>query len=239
MADNMSSAVQSGGPVQEDNGSGGGSTYLRPDELLRKYSVSLTNTLADAGILAAMTGFGYDKTRVNEGTAMHGQVVDLFARQRKEYGEQLEASAELKDIFEKSYAAYITSIQVARIAFENDPNAYAALMLTGARSRLISAWFKQADTFYRNLLQNGEFVAKMGEYGYTVEKLSMEHSLVRQVMAANARHKKEMGESQEATKVRDAAMENLESWMSKFYRIAKIACAGHDQWLEKLGLKEP
>ncbi|MBN1576518.1 MAG: hypothetical protein JW913_08200 [Chitinispirillaceae bacterium] len=233
-----STALNGSATVKEDKGPGRSSTYLRPDELLRQYSVSLTNAQSDDGIGEAMAGYGYGSDRINEGVTLHGRVVDLFARQKKEYGEQLEASASLKEIFAKADAAYGTSYKVARIAFENDPNAYTALMLSGTRSKLISLWFKQTDTFYRNILQNNDFLLKIGEYGYTSEKLSGEHSLVQEVMAANARHKRERGESQEATKVRDAAMENLEAWMSKFYRIAKIACAGHDQWLEKLGIRE-
>jgi hypothetical protein len=232
------STVVNGSETGKDKGSGVGSKYLRPDELLRNFSVSLTNATVDDGISRALAGYGYNKDRINEGVVLKTQVDELIARQKKEYGEQLDASAMLKDAFGKADAAYNTSYKVARIAFENDPNACTALMLTGNRSKLVSVWHKQADTFYRNLLQNAGFLAKMGEYGYTAEKLTAEYALVKEVMAANARHKKERGESQEATKVRDAAMENLESWMSKFYRIAKIACSGQVQWLEKLGIQE-
>ncbi|MBN2036969.1 MAG: hypothetical protein JW768_09535 [Chitinispirillaceae bacterium] len=237
MADSINSAVpDSTGKVKREKA--GDSKYRRPDELLRDYSVTLTNAAGDAGIGQALAGRGYGKDRLSEGASLLSQVNDLFAKQKQEYGEQLEASAALKETFNRADSAYNPSYKIARIAFEDDPNAFTALMLSGTRSKLISVWHKQADTFYRNLLGNGEFVAKMAEYGYTAEQLSNEHALVQEVMAANARHKKEMGESQEATKVRDAAMEKLEVWMSKFYRIARIACAGQQQWLEKLGLQE-
>jgi DNA primase large subunit len=130
------------------------------------------------------------------------------------------------------------TVKVARIAFESDTNATTALMLTGTRSKVISAWLKQADTFYRNLTANLEFVKKMAYYGYTVDKLKDEQKLLQDVIAADAKHKKERGEAQESTKVRDKALEDLEAWMSKFYQIARIACAGQNQWLEKLGIKE-
>ena len=95
---------------------------------------------------------------------------------------------------------------------------------------------KQAAAFYRNLIANQDFIRKMAYYGYTVDKLKEEQKLVQDVAAADARHDKEMGESQEATAVRDNALAELEEWMSKFCLVARIACAGHDQWLEKLGL---
>jgi hypothetical protein len=62
--------------------------------------------------------------------------------------------------------------------------------------------------------------------------------MVMDVIAADARHKKEMGESQEATEVRDNSFEELSDWMSKFYVVAKIALASKPQWLEKLGIKQ-
>jgi hypothetical protein len=225
-------------PEQEPETNGGSSKYLRPDELLRKWSVSLTNSTADSGILTALSKYGYDASRIAEGSAMHANVTGLFAKQKKEYGEQLDASAALSAAFSTSNAAYMPSIKIARIAFEGDINATAALLLSGARSKVISTWTRQADTFYRNLIANKDFVDKMAYYGYTVDKLNAEWKLVQDVAAADAKHKKERGESQEATVVRDNALAELESWMSRFYRVARIACAGQAQWLEKLGIKE-
>jgi len=225
-------------PEQEPEAQGGGSKYLRPDELLRKFSVSLTNARADAGILNTMSRFLYDDKRISEGIAMHAKVAELFAKQRKEYGEQLDASSALENTFNKAAAAYMETLKISRIAFEGDTNAIAALLLSGPRSKVLSVWIKQADTFYRNLLPNADFMKKMGFYGYTGDKLKNEQKMVQDVMAADAKHKKEKGESQEATKVRDNALADLETWMSKFYRIATIACAGQQQWLEKLGIKQ-
>jgi hypothetical protein len=126
-------------PEQEPDTNGGGSKYLRPDELLRKWSVALTNA-NDPGILGAMSKFAYDSKRIGEGAALHAKVTDLFARQKKEYGEQLDASAGLSGAFDKANAAYMQSVKIARIAFEGDTNAVSALLLTGARSKVVSAW---------------------------------------------------------------------------------------------------
>ena len=54
--------------------------------------------------------------------------------------------------------------------------------------------------------------------------------------AANANQAKEMGEAQAATKERDAALDDLDQWLSDFNTVAKIALKNHDQWIEKLGL---
>jgi hypothetical protein len=86
MADpNTNTAPVTDTPEQEPK-SIGGSRYLRPDELLRKYSISLTNANADTGILGAMGRFAYDAKRIGEGNDLYAQVVDLFAKQKKESG---------------------------------------------------------------------------------------------------------------------------------------------------------
>jgi hypothetical protein len=185
-----------------------------------------------------MSEFGYDAGRIARGTELHEKVNDLFAKQKQEYGEQLEASEALSAAFDGANRTYMRTVKIARIAFEDDTGAIAALLLSGARSKAVSSWSRQADTFYRNLLATPAFLEKMAFYGYTPEKLRAEHAMIDEVIAADAKHKKERGESQEATAVRDDAFAELEAWMSKFYRIAKIACAEEHQWLEKLGLKE-
>ncbi len=223
---------------QDPEASRGRSQYLRPDEQLRNWSIALTNAAADTGLLEELSHFGYDAQRIGEGIALHGKVTELFAQQKKEFGEQLAASAELSVAFEKAHIAYMKSVKIARMAFEDDANATVALQLRGERSRVIAKWSKQAETFYANLLDDPDFLNKMAYFGYTAEKLTDEQGLVRAVKSADAKHKQERGESQEATALRDHALAELESWMSKFYRVCRIAFDGKEQWLEKLGLKE-
>jgi hypothetical protein len=44
-----------------------------------------------------------------------------------------------------------------------------------------------------------------------------------------------MGEAQEATRLRDARLDELDEWMSDFKVVAQVALKENDQWLEKLG----
>jgi len=62
---------------------------------------------------------------------------------------------------------------------------------------------------------------------------------VQAVAEANAVQEKEKGEAQEATKLRDAALDDLDQWMSDFIAIARLALEERPQYLEKLGVVEP
>ena len=63
--------------------------------------------------------------------------------------------------------------------------------------------------------------------------------MVQAVAEANAVQEKEKGEAQEATKLRDAALDDLDQWMSDFIAIARLALEERPQYLEKLGVVEP
>jgi hypothetical protein len=212
--------------------------YESPEEAMRRYHITLTNAPSDPGIMAELKKFNYDEARLKQGAGLLAKTVGLYAEQKKEYGEQIEASEEFRSLWVRSKAAYNDTLQIARTAFASDGNAYTALMLAGKRKVSKSGWSEQALTLYRNLLATPAFMEKIGYFGYTRDKLDAEQRMVMDVIAADARHKKEMGESQEATEVRDNSFEELSDWMSKFYVVAKIALASKPQWLEKLGIKQ-
>jgi hypothetical protein len=56
------------------------------------------------------------------------------------------------------------------------------------------------------------------------------------VETANLVQTKEKGESQNATKVRDAAVDSLSAWLSDFIAISRIALEEEPQLLESLGI---
>jgi hypothetical protein len=45
----------------------------------------------------------------------------------------------------------------------------------------------------------------------------------------------EKGESQDSTKIKDAAFYKIDDWMSEFYAVAKIGLEDNPQLLEALG----
>ena len=53
---------------------------------------------------------------------------------------------------------------------------------------------------------------------------------------ANLTQEKEKGEAQAATKARDAALDDLQDWLSDYLAIAKVALEEDPQLLEGLGV---
>lgn len=205
------------------------------DERLLAAQVAIDSALSDADLAAALGAFGYDQAKLNTGKALYTEAVTRVNKQKIEYGEQFEASAAVTAAWEQADAAYTRTLKVARVAFKDNVKAQAALMLGGVRKQSLSGWIEQATAFYDNLLGNADLLAAMAAFGYDQGKIAAEQALVQAVATANVRQETEKGEAQEATKLRDAAIDALDEWMSDFKAIATAALEEHPQWLEKLG----
>jgi hypothetical protein len=198
--------------------------------------IMIENGLSDAEIKDALSDFGFDESKLQVGKKLYDEMQDLFNKQKKEYGEQYEATEETQKAWEKADVAYIKTLKVARIALQNSVKADNAMMINGQRSRTLSGWLVQAEAFYKNLTSDEGLMNEMTKFGYTVEKLNAEYALVKDVVEKNLKQKKETGEAQEATEIRDKKIEELDRWLSDYRAIVKIALSDNPQKLEKLGI---
>ena len=209
---------------------------LRIDQLLLSAQVMIDNALADAEIKPALAAYGYTEETLTVGKNLYEKATLLQNTRKKEYGEQIAATAELNESREKAKQQYMKTLKIARVALKESAKAGEAIMLYGVRKRSLSGWFEQARAFYANLLSDPEFITRLSAYGYTREKLEREFALLDQVIAKHLAQKQETGEAQEATAVRDEALEDLAAWISDFRAVAKVALAENPQQLEKLGM---
>jgi len=208
---------------------------LSIDARLLAAQVAIDNALANPDILAALEIFNHGVTKLTVGRTLYEEVLPLVNQQKLEYGEQYEATETVKALWAEADAAYMRTLKVARVALRDNVKAQAAMMLTGPRKRTLSGWIEQVEAFYGNLLANADLLAAMAFFGYNQTKLEAEAALLQAVRAANLIQEKEKGEAQEATKLRDAKMDELDAWMADFKAIAQVALEEHPQWLEILG----
>ena len=205
------------------------------EERLLSAQLATNNALKDSHILAALTEYGYTAEKITVGKNLADEVSGLITKQKKEYGEQYEATAALNNAWSEADKAYMRTLKIARIALRDNVMAQNALGLSGLRKKSLSGWLEQTGRFYQNLIADTELVAALSTYGYTTEKLQSEKALVDAVRDANMVQEKEKGEAQDATEKRDARVDEMDRWMADFKSIAQIALADNPQWLDKLG----
>ena len=214
------------------------SDYQTISEKLMKAKVMLDNASTDQEILRLLDVFNYGEQKVAEGAALHTEVSDLVAGQKKEFGEQVGATDDMSKAWDEARKPYTNAYKIARIAFKNDPGALKELLLNGERKESLSGWMEQASVFYTNLLYKEEYLQAMSRFGYVRKKLEMESLQVKAVEDANSKQEAEKGDVVRATRVRDLALDKLDEWAADFRKVARIALDGHDGLLKKLGIYE-
>lgn len=214
----------------------GKSIGMKIQDYLLGAQIMIDNAIGDAEILEEVSKYGYNQEKLQYGKNLYTLLVELHNNQKKEYGEQLEATEELNKIWEETDKLYMKALKVARVALQGNLKADNAMMIDGPRKQSLSGWLVQVEAFYRNLLKDDNMLVKMSEFGYDIKKIEVEYELFKKVSEKNLKQKKERGEAQEATEKRDNKLDELDKWLSDFRAIAKVALSDTAQKLEKLGI---
>jgi len=208
-------------------------------ERLANAKLAIDNALNTPKIKEALADYGYNDKKLQEGLALYEAATQSFQTQQIEYGEQFDATQALQDLRETAYKSYIRLVKIARIAFENQSGIAAQLAINGPRKKDLIGWMEQADLFYKNALSQPKVLKALEAYGITAEKIEVAQAEMVAVSQARAEQVKGRGEAQNATKVKEIAMNALDEWMSSFIKIARIALEDSPQLLEVLGLVVP
>ena len=96
-------------------------------------------------------------------------------------------------------------------------------------------WLEAAKKFYSVTSVDTTIQAKLARLKISVDDLTAANTLISELETARAVYLKEKGESQDATKGKDAAFAKIDDWMSEFYAVAKIGLEDNPQLLEALG----
>ncbi|NJN59574.1 MAG: hypothetical protein HC879_19845 [Leptolyngbyaceae cyanobacterium SL_5_9] len=206
------------------------------DALLNSAHVAIANSLTNAQIQSYLKEFGYTPERIQQGKLLYEAALAAHQQQRAEYGDQRTATTALKQTWETAKKSYMRYVKVARIAFKDNAGVATRLELEGDRKKTLSGWLAQANQFYTNLLNAPELLTQLREYGITADKLQAGQAEVLAVDAANLSQKTEKGDAQTATQAKEKAIAALQSWMSDFTGIARLALESDRQLLEALGI---
>ena len=203
-------------------------------EILNSARLAINNA-KDPYIEAQLTQMGYDAAKMAVGSTLLNEAELLAQQQIAKYGHQFAASEAFKVAREEAKVVYNRALKVARVAFQDDVQATAALLLNGERKTSFGSWYQQLSTFYGNLLADPRLLAVMLPYGYTTAKLTAEQTAVRALQGLDEAQEKLKGDAQAATKLRDAKIKALTKWLADFRKIAAVALVDDSQKMEALG----
>jgi len=201
---------------------------------LELWGVALENAEEQPGIAAKMAELSYDSEKIAEGNSLLAQTKQVYMKNKTEDVETSEASAKFKtdrELLEKTFRRHRRKARVVfrkdpvmlqRLAIDDDvPGAYAKLMVT------VSVFYSEAG--------KPDVLDKLARLGITGEDISGGMELASSVSDDRNNYLREVGESEAATKTKDAAMATMQDWMTEFYAVARIALEDQPQLLEALG----
>lgn len=206
---------------------------MKKDEFLYRCGLIINNALNDEAIKTAVANFGYPPEKLQP---VLDECISLSELFEKEHGEVDSAFAARDAEKQKANDIYKKFVTIAGVALKANTGAITTLQLNGKRATTLSGWLKQTRNFYKNLLANAEWLSAMATFGISETILQEGLKEVQNVDDYAAVIMREKGDAQNATKQRDAKMEELADWVNDFEIIARIALAPSPQLMEKLGI---
>lgn len=208
---------------------------LTEAEALEQYRVALNNAETQPEIAAVMAEFGYDSKGIKTGKTLLTDARTAYDSNRTEDDETSAAYNNFEQQKEKLAESYNLHRKKAKVVFRNDPVTLDRLAVSGVLPKAYVTWLETVKKFYVVVAADPTITQKLAKLKFTAEDIAAANAVLGKLENARAVYLLEKGESQEATKAKDAAMVAIDDWMSEFYAVAKIALEDKPQLLEALG----
>jgi chromosome segregation ATPase len=210
-------------------------TKLTDAETLELYRVALDNAENQTEIATIMAELGYDSAVIGEGKALLTETRSAYDLNKTEDDETSAAYADFAGKKEQLQDTFTLHRKKAKVVFRNDSLTADKLAISGAMPRTYIKWLEAAKKFYGLASTDTDIQSKLARLKITADDLTAANTAIADLEAARAEYLKEKGESQDATKAKDAAFAKMDDWMSEFYAVARIGLEDNPQLLEALG----
>lgn len=208
--------------------------YKDNDVFIADCRLALTNS-SDPEIEPLLTKKSYTKPIIASKLVELDAVEDLVSKQKKEYGDQYEATKNFVVAKEDFHEDYIDHLILARVAFKGDDAPQQTLELNKRRKQSKDGYFAQGARFYSRILKNADYKKAMNDKGVTDAEMQEQLDEIDTLIILDSKQGKEKAEAQAATKKRDAALHKFEDWFIDFKDVAIVALRKSPQMIEKLG----
>ena len=204
-------------------------------DMLELYRVALENAETQPEIATIMAELGYDSANITEGKNILAETRTAYDFNKTEDDETLTAYSGFSTKKEQLEDMFNIHRKKAKVIFRNDAVTAEKLAITGSMHRTYVKWLEAARKFYSVAAADTEIQSKLARLKISVDDITAANTLIADLEKARAEYLREKGESQDATKAKDAAFAKIDDWMSEFYAVARIGLEDSPQLLEALG----
>lgn len=211
-------------------------TYLTFNQQMEAFRILLWNASEDTIIQPRLETYGYTADKLNEGKTLWTETDTLDKQYDQEFSEQKDATSRFNETWDQAEKKLKRAKKLARIAFENNANAWGQLNLKTLNINRFEDWLKDAEQFYANLIGNTDWATAMQTFGYTADQLTADQQEIETLKTLQEEQHREMGDAQQVTKDKWEKFKLLKDWCDTLKEIAIIEFEDDAQYLEKLGI---
>ena len=209
-------------------------SYLSNPQALANYNAIFTNVETQPQIKTALAEYGYDTAKIAQGKSLAHAAQQAYNHNKKEDAESTATRHTFDTQADNLFAAFSTHRKAAKVAFRRQPQIIKQLGITGREPNAFAPRIEEAVNFYRTISQTPDIAEPLKTFKITEQTIAQAQQQITDTHAARAEYLREKGESQDATKQKDAAFRAIETWLSDFFAVARIALEDNPQLLEAL-----
>lgn len=186
-----------------------------------------------APLLAA---HGIDAAYLDEGDTRYQEVMQHMEAQKKEYQDEREAFDTFYGTKDQVEKAFINTRDAVKQLSKNNPDLQDRLRFSPMSKLPHGDWIQAGVEFYDSLLRETAFLERLARFNITVDRLNHEKQELEALRELRTRTLVDKGQAQEATRLRNQKLEELEDYCSLLKTMASIALQGRPQLMETLGV---
>lgn len=201
---------------------------------LEAYRVALENVTAQEQIAGKMLELGYDETVLTEGRNLLKETLEKYQLNKKEDAERSDTFDRFTSLWGEIDEDYRLHRKKVRVIFKKDPALLEKLGADRQTPDPYVKWVQVLKKFYGVLEVDAELQKKVNRLKVSLADIQAALHKIEVLEKARADYMKEKGESQDATQIKNAIFDRMDTWMSEFYAVARIALEDSPQLLEAL-----
>lgn len=208
--------------------------YYTIATMIQNFGILFENLKNNAEIAREMAEYGYGETEIAVGKALYDKAITLHQTNLRETKEETESYADFDKKFNDVLSVFMKDRKKGKIVFKDQEANLRTLRLKALTSKSIASLMEDMKNFYNVLDQDETLRTAISRLKVDETHIKSQLNAVLQAEKAYAVYQNEKGESQQATKNKDAAFSELEKWVRELYSVAKIALEDKPQLLESI-----
>lgn len=192
--------------------------------------------LKENDLLVAMSEFGFNEQRLQKGLVLLKEAETLDHSQQRHKGEQIAASADVKERFKELLSSFRLDRRIVSNASRKHKGLIEQLQLKESVNAQRDALLQRSLLFYTHVQSDARILGKLKPYGFTEESVEEKLGEIKALQDAMIKQQERRAQAIITTDRRKQAQALLDDYIAQFIAIARVAFRHDKGQLKKFGL---